>query len=451
MYCSFTHKLRITPILLISILLSITGCEPNTPTATASNYTPYPFEQLVPHERVSTDWTPILNATWGGVKKRNVDAYDVPLIHRPRSEMSGDAVSEGVGYGMILALYSNDQDYFNKIWHAGEDKMWNGKAYDWRTDEQGKVIGTTAATDADEDIAAMLIFADHLVKKGLWRADHKSPKGVTYAQRAQTIIDYMFEAMVHEGKYVKFGDAPSDASNTNPAYFAPAFYRIFNQFEGGHRWDAVIEQNYLSIEANPGYSKGLLPDWMTPEGELLPTGPGYNTYDKGHSMFKDGIRVYWRLAADALWFNEPRAKKFLQNAMDFIKAKAIEDGSADHPNSPAHLANFYQMNGEQVPLDDIWTDFNMGKTQRFRNEHSHLTIGMWAMAAAGIGDTEAAEAFSRELLTFYEGGDTFGKSHDPSGRNEDFDHNELYFDQFLAWFGTTALNGNFCNILTCIK
>lgn len=28
---------------------------------------------------------------------------------------------------------------------------------------------------------------------------------------------------------------------------------------------------------------------------------------------------------------------------------------------------------------------------------------------------------------------------DPTGFNEDIDHNELYFDQFLAWFGAGAL------------
>ena len=68
-----------------------------------------------------------------------------------------------------------------------------------------------------------------------------------------------------------------------------------------------------------------------------------------------------------------------------------------------------------------------------------------------MGDTAAAEAFSRELQSFYEGGDYFGLRTDPSGNNEDIAHNEMYFDQFLAWFGAAMLNGNFCNPKVCVR
>ena len=49
-------------------------------------------------------WKPILDKTWEGIKKRNIQPYGTGLIHRPKSETPGDAVSEGVGYGMLLAL-----------------------------------------------------------------------------------------------------------------------------------------------------------------------------------------------------------------------------------------------------------------------------------------------------------------------------------------------------------
>ena len=79
-------------------------------------------------------WKPILDKTWEGIKKRNIQPYGTGLIHRPKSETPGDAVSEGVGYGMILALYANDQKTFNQIWDASEKYMFNNNAkiYDWR-------------------------------------------------------------------------------------------------------------------------------------------------------------------------------------------------------------------------------------------------------------------------------------------------------------------------------
>ena len=71
-------------------------------------------------------WKPVLDKTWEGIKKRNIQPYGTGLIHRPKSETPGDAVSEGVGYGMLLALYSNDQETFNTIWEAGNNNLGKG-------------------------------------------------------------------------------------------------------------------------------------------------------------------------------------------------------------------------------------------------------------------------------------------------------------------------------------
>jgi hypothetical protein len=75
---------------------------------------------------------------------------------------------------------------------------------------------------------------------------------------------------------------------------------------------------------------------------------------------------------------------------------------------------------------------------------------MWACAAIAVGDAELAQAFSDELLKFYDpGADYWGKSSDPN--NEDTLHNEMYFDQFLAWFGASMLSGIFTNLWDDLK
>ena len=70
-------------------------------------------------------WKNALAEVWKGLKKRNVEPYSTGLIHRPKSETPGDAVSEGVGYGMLTALFANDQQTFNQIWEAGNKYMWS--------------------------------------------------------------------------------------------------------------------------------------------------------------------------------------------------------------------------------------------------------------------------------------------------------------------------------------
>ena len=412
---------------------------------------PLKAEKLLPFtsdlNRVSTDYRPILTDTWEGVKSRNIDPYDVKAIHRPKSEIPGDFVSEGIGYGMILALYANDQEYFNEIWDAGETHMWSYGAYDWRCSENGTVIGSGPATDAEEDIACMLIFADKLVDAGIWKA-HTSPQGVTYAERAATLVTNFRQFIGYSDRILD--PWPGAGNMTNIGYFAPAFFRVFSEFENysdSAYWNDVISKNYTVLEKNPGYDKGLVADWLDNDGDFLPSGPGYNAYAGGKYMYKDAIRIYWRVAVDYLWYGEPRAKAFLDNAMAFLREKG-----------GAEAANFYQMDGEVVPETDVWEEMNAGDTYRSRREHSPLTIGMWAPVALISGTDAEKEELSNELLKYYEGKGYWGHASStedygtdivgPDGMKfyEDTLHNELYFDQFLAWFGASTISGNFVHV-----
>lgn len=383
-----------------------------------------PFPSTMP--RVNDPNDSALLKTWQGIKRRNIDAYSTPFVHRPKSEQPGDAVSEGIGYGMLCALYCNDQTYFNRIWDAGEQYMWQGEYYHWRVDENGTVIGTGAATDAEEDIAVALIFADALVQKGAWR-QHTSPKGVTYAQRAQGMINSIWSLMVEDGAFLRPGAEWGGKAFVNPGYFAPAFYRIFDEFEEtDHPWKDVIDQCYQSIAASPGYANGLVPDWMKPTGEFAGDELGYNSYARGEFCYKDGIRILWRLATDYLWYLEPRARLFCAKAAAFIQTPA--------------RANFFQMDGS--PVTESYTLGN--NVTRPRSEHSHLTVAMWASCIMAAGGPEAAESWNDELLSYVEGNDYWGKTTDSA--QEDTLHNEMYFDQFLAWFGASLLYGTFTNL-----
>jgi endo-1,4-beta-D-glucanase Y len=161
-----------------------------------------------------------LHNTWNGLKTRNIDPYNVKLIHRPYSESPGDAVSEGVGYGLLVALYSNDQKYFNLIWESAEQYMWSGNCYDWRVNEYGNKMAYGSATDAEQDIALSLIFAQHLSDQKKWMP-HSNP---TYGERAQNILDNMWNSkMISWGKNVAPGGNWGGDDFVNPGYFAPAW------------------------------------------------------------------------------------------------------------------------------------------------------------------------------------------------------------------------------------
>lgn len=394
-------------------------------------------------------WNKALDSTWQGLIRRNIQPYSAGagLIHRPKSETPGDAVSEGVGYGMLVSLYANDQASFNKIWEEANSSMWDGCYYNWQMNPEGKISGTGAASDAEEDVALALIFADKLVSAGKWQPYTSAKLGSDYKTHAQKILDCMWSSkQVTSDGILAPGAGWGGYSFVNPGYFSPAWYKIFAKFDSnGDRWNTVVDKSYEIISKSPGYSMGMVPDWMTPEGGWVGSaGLGYNAYFESRAFFKDAIRILWRVAIDAIWFDEERAKAFLKNALTFINSKG-----------GAKAANFYQIEnaGELLPADDKWFDFNNSKdktTWRYRSEHSHLTIGMWATAAMAVGEKEDRIAFSEEMGKFYEGGDFFGKSRDESGALEDTLHNEMYFDQFLAWFGTSMMSGAFVNVVDAI-
>jgi len=376
-------------------------------------------------------WKQVLDSTWQGLKRRNVDAYSTGLIHRPKSEAPGDAVSEGVGYGMLLALYADDQPYFNKIFKAG--KQYNLSAcQNWRWPVGGP-NDTGSATDADEDIAIALIFADKLHKKGIWESSD-----INYANEAQNAVNCVWGSMNNGLLWPGNSWQPG----YNIGYFAPAWYRIFKDFSSDQwqNWQQAIDASYTFIESSSGYEYGMVPDWSSTNG--TPGGGSYNTFSGGRTFFKDAIRVLWRIATDAIWFDEPRAKTFLTNSLNFITGKG----------GPS-AANFYQLSGELISADSIWADFNgenNSSTWRYRREHSHLTVGQWLTAAMAVGDSGAKVAWSSKMAEFYDWEnkvDFFGNAVDPTGGIEDTLHNEMYFDQFLAWFGVSLMSGTWMNII----
>jgi endo-1,4-beta-D-glucanase Y len=373
--------------------------------------------------------------TWAGIKARNISAYSDHLVHRPKSELPGDAVSEGQAYGMIVALYENDQTTFNSIWDAAESDLWSSKGgcYNWRWNN-GAVTsdGSGMATDADQDIALVLLFADSLVKKHVWTS-HTGPNSVGYKARALTLLSTIWSKAVTSNYNLAPGAGWGGDAFVNPGYFSPASYRIFAQADTAHDWNAVVEQCYKVIAANPGYAKGLLPDWVTPSGAYYTGSLGYNPFYGGHAMYKDGIRVLWRLALDWTWNFEPRAKVFLDSALSLI-------------GSDTAKSNFYTMDGNIVPADSTFSLSGTAGPTRSRREHSHLTTGMWASASMAATDNSVASTWADALLGFRDSAraDYWGHANDDA--LEDTAHNEMYFDQFLAWFGASVLAGRFSNI-----
>src|SRR4051812_34081471 len=113
----------------------------------------------------------------------------------------GSTVSEGIGYGMLIAVYMDDQPLFDELWKYEQQWLSKFGLMDWYIDAAGsKRLGEGAASDADEDMAFALLMADRQWGGG-------GSLGKSYLDVAKDQIKAMWEHEVHEGKLVKPGDS----------------------------------------------------------------------------------------------------------------------------------------------------------------------------------------------------------------------------------------------------
>ncbi|HEX8694918.1 MAG TPA: glycosyl hydrolase family 8 [Longimicrobium sp.] len=231
------------------------------------------------------------------------------------AEGNYDTVSEGIGYGMLLAAYLGDKYAFDQLWGYARSHFNARGLMKWKISSGNVAEYDDAATDADEDMALALVAADR--------------KWGGYGSAAQALLDSIAKYEVESGTYVlKPGDQRywGGSEITNPSYFAPAFYKVFRAYSGDAVWDPVTTKVYemvSNLNTRSGVSTGLLPDWMKADGTAAadPT--------KRYQYFYDASRSPWRLAKDAAWYCDTRARSQLDRMNAFFAgqgAAGIKEG-----------------------------------------------------------------------------------------------------------------------------
>jgi endo-1,4-beta-D-glucanase Y len=311
-----------------------------------------------------------------------------------RPDSSNDTVSEGIAYGMLIGVYMNDKPMFDTLWSYAQGKRDGRGLMNWHIDASGGVVGQGSATDADEDMAWALLQAG-----AQW--------GGTYRQQATTLIEAIWSNCVEGGTTLKPGDNFGGASQTNPSYFAPSYYREFAKVTPSHNWMAVVDSSYQILTAASG-QYGLVPNWVNSSGAGVggPSGTT-NSTDFGY----DACRTPWRIALDYCESGDARAKAYLDKIVGFYAMTA--------PTSVGSLKDGYTPTGAN-PSGTLG-DYAAGMA----------FFGPGAIAAmAGGHDTFLASAFASVL----------SNSTDPTKMSQ--------FTYFNASWGILSLlagSGNFWN------
>jgi oligosaccharide reducing-end xylanase len=258
---------------------------------------------------------------------------------------SNDIRSEGMSYGMMIAVQLDMQPQFDRLWNFARTYMQfpgNSNLTSWRYyfRWQGSVNAANAnnwqvnyaadtgpAPDGDEYFAAALFLADRRWGSG---------GAINYLQEATNIASAMLNNPAGGGRtpiidpnsnMVVFFPSGNSAGFSDPSYHLPAFYELFAD-DGAQndsaRWRQIaqVSRQYFVTSANA--NTGLHPDYANFNGTP-------NTGGSNHDQFRyDAWRVVMNMAVDYAWGSQDqRLKTQVEKYHSFFTAH-LGDGNVQN-------------------------------------------------------------------------------------------------------------------------
>jgi oligosaccharide reducing-end xylanase len=240
-----------------------------------------------------------------------------------------DARTEGLSYGMMVAVQLDKKEVFDRLWRWTVANMQHqGGARDayfaWSIDPHtGKHNSEGSASDGEFYFVTALLFASNR-----WGND----AGIDYYGEARRILDAMWNKDGTEGirnvintehKQITFVPEGWGYNWTDPSYHLPAFYEVWAEYAGdGHeqfyRDCADTARAFLHRACHP--ETGLNPDQAQFSGEAL-------SWRNRPSAFRfDSWRVPMNIAMDYSWCAKDREwqQDYCRRIQDFLFCRGID-------------------------------------------------------------------------------------------------------------------------------
>lgn len=237
---------------------------------------------------------------------------------------SSETFSEGIGYGMLLAVSFNDKETFQKLWAYYKAARNTHGLMNWKMNAcTGNYYDANGASDGDLDTAMALVMGDRL-----WGGFGTDANDLINAIRE-------FETMSCSGQTVlRPGDAwglECTTGSLNPSYFSPAYYRAFAVYQPSEAsfWNEFADASVKMLLAYQDTTDGgaLMGEWSYVD-RLADKNYGYNA-----------CRTPWRVAMDYVWWGTADSKTYLANVSAYVDSKG-GIGSVPFDRNSAFLGPF---------------------------------------------------------------------------------------------------------------
>lgn len=241
-----------------------------------------------------------------------------------------DARTEGLSYGMMIAVQLNKKDVFDRIWRWSKKYLQHQDGpsegyFAWSINPQTmKRNSEGSASDGELYYITDLLFASNR-----WGNN----TGINYYGEARRILDAMWKkegaASVHPliniaAKQISFVPEGGGYEWTDPSYHLPAFYEVWALYaKDGH------EQFYRDCADT---ARAFLHRACDPVTALNPDNTDFNGKSLGGrrmpSAFRfDSWRVPMNIAMDYVWFGKDKKwqQGYAKRFQNFLRSKGIND------------------------------------------------------------------------------------------------------------------------------
>lgn len=243
-----------------------------------------------------------------------------------------DVRSEGMSYGMMIAVQLDKKAEFDRIWNWAKTFMQHRTGprktyFAWHCRTNGAVIDSTAASDGEEWFVTALFFASARWGDGdgifNYKAEAQAILDAMLGKEGQPWSDGRITNMFNlKEKQVVFVPAIEASGFTDPSYHLPHFYEVWaRQAEKNNRFwcdAASASRSFFKKAAHP--STGLMPDYANFDGS-----PN-NRFGGGSNDFRfDAWRVGMNVALDYSWFaRDPWAVTQSNRLLNFFYSQGVK-------------------------------------------------------------------------------------------------------------------------------
>ena len=280
------------------------------------------------------------------------------LLKSPGGQFNNGMVSEGIGYGLLLSAYNNDQATFAGIWKFAKRNLNQYGLMPWLYDSSSKVVDANNATDGDMDAALALIVA--------------SKRGWGYDQDAKTLINSILTYNVYSDNTLEMGEANNPKNVHISSYFMPGHMKVFAAFTGVDRWNKVADANYDILK------KALdKPNVVVPPFAFNNSGDVVSGWD--NTFNSDAGRGPFRIATDYAWYGDTRAKTLMADYNKFFEGVGL-----------ANICESYDRFGNQLGSwcgsQAGWMAASAAGSQLAENDQASRDAAWKAVTTAYTGD-----------------------------------------------------------------